>query len=342
MFVDGVSFLLSAGKGGDGVVAWRREKFIPKGGPAGGDGGNGGSIFIKADENVYSLEDYRNKRFIKAESGKSGGQNNRKGKNGADLVIKVPPGTLIKNAKTKELLFDLTEKGQHITICKGGIGGKGNTHFKSSTNQAPIQFTKGTDGESLEVELELKLIADIGLVGYPNAGKSTLMNAITHINVKIAPYPFTTLIPNLGLVEFDDYSRLLIADIPGIIEGAHLNKGLGFSFLKHIERSSALVYIIDMSGIDGRDPIKDFEVLRNELQSFNKDLTQKPFLIALNKIDTDEAQDNLKRFRKHYKNESFSKSKGQVFEISAFTGQGLSEFIDAMQKIGQKNGKKFN
>lgn len=340
MFVDGVSFLVSAGRGGDGVVAWRREKFIPKGGPAGGDGGNGGSIYIKADENVYSLEDYRNKKFIRAECGKPGGQNNRKGKNGTDLTINVPPGTLIKNAKTKEILFDLTEKGQKITICKGGIGGKGNSRFKSPTNQAPIQFTKGTYGESLEIELELKLIADIGLVGYPNAGKSTLMNAITHIDVKIAPYPFTTLIPNLGIIEFEDYSRLLIADIPGIIEGAHLNKGLGFSFLKHIERSAALVYIIDMSGIDGRDPIKDFEVLQNELQSFNKDLTNKPFLIALNKIDTEESLDNLNRFKKHYK--PFYKSKDQVFEISAFTGQGLPEFIEAMQKIGQKNGKKFN
>jgi len=221
------------------------------------------------------------KKFIRADSGKPGGQNNRSGKNGSNLTIKVPQGTLVKNAQTKELLFDLTEKGQTITICKGGIGGKGNTQFKSPTNQAPNQFTKGTDGESLEIELELKLIADIGLVGYPNAGKSTLMNAITHINVKIAPYPFTTLIPNLGIVEFDDYSRLLIADIPGIIEGAHLNKGLGFSFLKHIERSAALVYIIDMSGIDGRDPIKDLAVLKSELESFNSDLIAKPSLIVL-------------------------------------------------------------
>ena len=335
--------MLSAGKGGDGVVAWRREKFIPKGGPAGGDGGKGGSLLIKADENVFSLEDYRHKKFMKADNGQPGGQNNRKGKNGSDLTIKVPPGTIVKNAKTKELLFDLTEKGQTIVICKGGIGGKGNSKFKSPTNQAPLQFTKGTEGESLEIELELKLIADIGFVGYPNAGKSTLMNAITHINVKIAPYPFTTLIPNLGIVEFDDYSRLLIADIPGIIEGAHLNKGLGFSFLKHIERSAALVYIIDMSGIDGRDPVKDFEVLRQELESFNsKLLLEKPFLIALNKIDTEEALQNLERFKTHYSNEPFLKNKGQLFEISALSGQGLPAFIQAMKKIGQMNGKKFN
>ena len=341
MFIDNVSFLMSAGKGGDGTVAWRREKYIPKGGPAGGDGGKGASIFIKTDENIFSLEKYRHKKFIRADKGKPGGPNNRKGGNGKDLIIKVPVGTLVKDANTQEVLYDLTEKDQSIQICKGGIGGKGNTQFKSPTNQAPNFCTKGTEGQTLEISLELKLIADIGLVGFPNAGKSTLMSSIADIDVKIAPYPFTTLSPNLGIVEFDDFSRLLIADIPGIIKDAHLNKGLGFSFLKHIERSSALVYVIDISGIDGRDPVNDFLVLKNELESYNKEMLDKPFLIVLNKIDTIEAQENLKRFKKHYHQESFYKNNDQVFEISALTIKGLDPLLSATKKIGQINGKRF-
>ena len=268
MFVDAVNLQLSAGKGGDGVISWRREKYIPKGGPAGGDGGNGGSVYLVADAQVYSLEDYRNKSIIKAQNGMPGGSNNCTGRNGQDLFLKVPLGTLIKDRATGKLLFDFTEDRQQWKLC-WGRGGKGNSRFKTSTHQAPFVCTPGTSGKEAEIELELKLIADIGFVGMPNAGKSTLISQLAHIQVKIAPYPFTTLRPNLGIVEFDDFIRILIADIPGIIEKAHENKGLGFAFLKHIERTSALVYLIELAPWQDRDPFEEFLMLRNELKAYN-------------------------------------------------------------------------
>jgi len=336
MFIDSVVVSLHAGKGGSGVVAWRREKFIPKGGPAGGDGGNGGSLILKVDSHLLSLEDYRNKKIVLAENGRDGSGSNKKGRNGKDLTLNVPPGTLVKDAKTKEVLFDLTEVNSEVVLCRGGRGGKGNCRFKSPTNQAPNIFTEGTKGESKEIEFELKLIADVGLIGFPNSGKSTLISSLTNVSVKIAPYPFTTLRPNIGLIEFDDFSKIFIADIPGIIEGAHLNKGLGFSFLKHIERTSTLVFVIDLSGIDGRDPVEDFTVLQNELKKYSPELLNKPFLVALNKIDTMEAKDNLKRFKK-----SFSLDKNLIFTLSALTKEGLSKFLEALKSIVQKDGKKF-
>lgn len=337
MFIDNVSLLLSAGKGGDGIVAWRREKYIPKGGPAGGDGGTGGSIILKSDENVFSLENFRNQKFIRAENGKSGAANNSKGKNGKDLILSLPLGTIIKDKKSGEVLFDLYEKNQIITLCYGGKGGKGNSQFKSPTNQAPSKCTKGKEGQSIEVILELKLIADIGLVGFPNAGKSTLLSNLANINLKIAPYPFTTLTPNLGIIEFDDFSRLLIADIPGIIEGAHRNKGLGFSFLKHIERTSALVYIVDISGMDGRDPIDDFSILQKELKSYNEELVKKPFIVILNKIDSLEAKEMIGKFKKSYP----QIPENLLFEISALEDKDFSSLKKGLKRIGQLNGKKF-
>lgn len=245
MFIDSVKITLRAGSGGNGVVAWCREKFIPKGGPVGGNGGKGGSITLKTDVHVLSLESFRNRRLLSAESGQAGGGNLRKGRNGEALLLKVPCGTLVKNAATGEILYDLTEEGQECVICRGGKGGKGNACFKSPTHQAPAICTLGEEGESIEVELELKLIADVGLIGFPNAGKSTLMTKMTHVPVKIGAYPFTTLYPNLSYVQFDDYSRVLVADIPGLIEDAHLDKGLGISFLRHIERSSVLLFVLD-------------------------------------------------------------------------------------------------
>ena len=262
MFVDTVSLHLSAGKGGNGLIAWRREKFIPKGGPAGGDGGFGGSIILLADDQVHSLEGHRNYRIRKAEDGAQGGSNNCKGRSGKDLTLKIPVGTLVKNSATGQVLFDFTEKGQAWTICIGGKGGFGNSHFRTSTHQAPYKCTKGREGEAIDVDLELKLIADVGFVGMPNAGKSTLISQLSHVRVKIAPYPFTTLRPNLGILEFDDYSRTLIADIPGIIENAHQNKGLGFSFLRHIERTSTLVFVIELAPFEDRDPFEEFLMLR--------------------------------------------------------------------------------
>lgn len=336
MFIDSVTITLQAGKGGNGVVAWRREKFIPKGGPAGGDGGMGGSIRLKTDSHTLSLENYRNRRLLCAEHGMAGGGNLKKGKSGKDLTLKIPCGTLVKDAVSGEVLFDFTEENQEWLICSGGKGGKGNACFKSPTNQAPNQCTLGTEGEAKEVELELKLIADVGLVGFPNAGKSTLMSQITHVPVKIGAYPFTTLYPNLSYVQFDDFSRVLVADIPGIIEDAHLNRGLGISFLRHIERSSVILYVIDISGIEGRDPINDFEVLRNELEAYDKGMLEKPFLVALNKVDTEEAKDRIKTFCEFY---PFAKN--HLFSISALTGEGLPSLIEAVRVLAQANGKRF-
>jgi GTP-binding protein len=326
MFVDTVTLSLLAGKGGDGVISWRREKFIPKGGPAGGDGGNGASIYIQASSDVHSLEQYRNRRIIKAENGMPGGRNNCKGKNGEDLVLKVPVGTLIKSFG--RVIHDLTEDGQSVKICAGGIGGKGNSRFKTPTHQAPFVCTPGTAGEDKELDFELKLIADIGFVGMPNAGKSTLIAELAHIAVKIAPYPFTTLRPNLGIVEFDDFSRILIADIPGIIEDAHENRGLGFAFLRHIERTSALVYLIELAPYQDRDPFEEFLMLRKELAAYNPAMLDKPFIVALNKIDQEEAAPLAKAFKEKYPYDAST-----LFEISALNGVNTDQIKNAIRKL---------
>ena len=328
MFVDSVTLQLSAGRGGNGVIAWRREKFIPKGGPAGGDGGNGGSLFLEADSEVFSLEQYRNRRIIKAKNGMPGAGNNCKGKNGSPLTLKIPLGTLVKDPVTKEIIYDFTEKGQRLEICKGGKGGKGNSRFKTSTHQAPYICTEGTLGEEKQIDLELKLIADVGFVGMPNAGKSTLISKLAHIEVKIAPYPFTTLRPNLGIVHFKDGHQVLIADIPGILENAHKNKGLGFSFLRHIERTSILVYLIELAPFQERDPFEEFLILRKELETYNPEMMNKPFLVALNKIDQEEALPLSDSFRARY---PFPQD--TLFEISALEGTGLSPLKDSIRKM---------
>jgi GTP-binding protein len=311
MFVDTVSIQLSAGKGGNGVIAWRREKYIPKGGPAGGDGGHGASVIFEADPQIPSLEALRNRAIIKAEDGMPGGPNNRTGKNGRDLVLKVPVGTLIKDATTKAILCDLTESGQTWKVCQGGKGGKGNSRFKTSTHQAPFICTPGTPGEDLDVDLELKLIADIGLVGMPNAGKSTLISKLAYLEVKIAPYPFTTLRPNLGIIQ-DAQEKFLIADIPGLIEKASENKGLGFAFLRHVERTSVLLFVIELAPYQERDALEEFLMLRKELAVYNPELLEKPFLVALNKIDQEETAPLAKSFRENYPFDPAT-----LFEISA-------------------------
>lgn len=326
MFIDRVTLQLVAGTGGNGVVAWRREKYIPKGGPSGGNGGRGGSVILEADTQVYSLEWFRNRRILKAENGGIGGSNNCQGRNGQDLVLKVPCGTLIKDAVSGDILYDFTQDKERWVICKGGKGGRGNDSFKTPTNRAPNTCTPGREGESIEIELELKLIADVGLVGFPNAGKSTLINALTHVRVKIAPYPFTTLQPNLGYIQGEDYTRIFIADIPGIIEGAHQNRGLGSEFLRHIERTKLLIFLLDASGIDGRTPSHDFQVLTDELKAYNPELLERPYLVVLNKIDADEANQHIQEF-KH----NFPKLKN-LFEISALQGTGLKELRHTIQK----------
>ncbi|MBI5274111.1 MAG: GTPase ObgE [Chlamydiales bacterium] len=336
MFTDGVKLKLAAGKGGNGVVAFTREKFIPKGGPSGGNGGKGGSIIIKSSHHIYSLDHFRHIFHVSAENGAQGGSNLKTGKNGVDLILEVPCGTIVKDSHSNEILKDFTEPNDSLVICKGGVGGKGNNCFKSPTNRAPYQSTSGKMGEEIDVMLDLKLIADVGFVGFPNAGKSTLFSAMTTKPVKIGNYPFTTLVPNIGYIEFDDYSRIHLADIPGIIEDAHKDKGLGLAFLKHIERSSVLVYVIDMSATDGRSPIEDFFTLYKELKSYLIDLTHKPFLVVLNQIDRYESETLISDFYAKFPFEH-----KHLFQLSAKTGQGLSSFIQAMRDIAQADGKRF-
>lgn len=328
MFTDKVSLTLSAGRGGNGVVAWVRAKYIPKGGPCGGNGGRGGSIFIKTTNDLFSLDHYRNSKILKAESGGDGGASCRQGKSGKDLILLVPCGTLIKCAESGEILFDLVENGQTVEICKGGRGGLGNDFFKSPTNRTPTKCTQGHPGELKEIEFELKLIADAGFVGLPNAGKSTLLSSLTPNKVKIGNYPFTTLKPNLSYIEYDDYSRIFLADIPGIIKDAHAGRGLGLEFLRHIERSHILVYVIDLAGQEGHDPFDDFLLLQEELKLYDETLLTKPFLVALNKCDEPAAQDNLAAFQAKY---PFSQQ--TLVLISALTGDGLSLLRTKLKEI---------
>jgi GTPase len=321
MFTDRVVLEFCAGKGGNGIVAWRREKYLPKGGPCGGDGGHGGSIFLETDAQLPSLENFRNRRILRGENGRQGESNNRRGRNGRDLVLKVPLGTLIKDAETREILCDLTKERERWLLCKGGKGGKGNTQFKTPTNRAPQKATLGKPGESRRIELELKLIADIGLVGLPNAGKSTLLSSLTSVKVKIAPYPFTTLRPNLGFLKDEEEAPLLLADIPGIIKGAHLDKGLGLEFLRHIERTRFLLFVIDSAAaFEERDPIADFEILQEEMRAYQEELLEKPFALVLNKSDREESKEQLGRFKKHF-------PLFEIFSLSALTGEGIQELL---------------
>lgn len=327
MFVDRVIVQFTAGKGGNGVVSWRREKYIPKGGPAGGNGGKGGSIVLEACTQISSLDWFRHRRLIKADNGGDGGGNCRQGRNGKDLILKVPCGTLVKNAADGTVLHDFTEDGEQWILCRGGRGGRGNDSFKTPTNRAPNQYTEGTPGEMQQIELELKLIADVGLVGFPNAGKSTLISSLAGLRVKVAAYPFTTLQPNLGFIELENYQRIYLADIPGIIEGASQNRGLGLEFLRHVERTKLLIFILDASGIDGRNPSHDFRILREEMAAYNPELLLRPYLVALNKIDTEEAREHIEVFRREY---PFPPD--TLFEISAAYGEGLETLLREIAK----------
>ena len=325
MFLDEVALHLFAGKGGDGVVAWRREKYIPKGGPTGGNGGKGGSVKFKADPEIYSLDYYRFRKILKAENGAQGGPNLQQGKMGKDLTLKVPCGTIIRDKATGEIVAELLEKGDEFLACRGGKAGKGNDHFKSPTNRAPHTATKGDLGEELEVDLELKLIADVGLVGFPNAGKSSLINSLARGRAKVGAYPFTTLTPNLGFIETEIYDRIFVADIPGIIRGASNDRGLGLEFLRHIERTSLLVFVIDGAGTDARDPLEDFEVLRDELKTYSKELLKRPSFLLINKIDAVEDEKTLTPLEKKAKKLGIP-----TFRVSALSGEGLEDFKKAI------------
>lgn len=318
MFIDRCRLKVSAGRGGNGVVAWMRRKYIPKGGPAGGDGGAGGDVYLAIDKNAASLEWYWNQHDLKAEDGAAGGGNLCRGKRGKDLILKVPAGTQVYNALTGGLLFDMTNQTEKILLCKGGRGGYGNNHFKTATNRAPAECTPGKLGQSFELIFELKLIADVGLIGFPNAGKSSLLKALTHAVAKTANYPFTTLNPNLGYLRYEDFRHLIFADVPGIIEGAHENKGLGLEFLRHIERTKVLLWVLDSSATDGRDPASDYRVLYEELKAHNPELLKRPHFIILNKMDLEASIAYAQDFYREVKID-----RNLVLEVSAQTGEGL-------------------
>lgn len=322
MFIDHARIHLKAGNGGNGAVSFHREKYIAAGGPDGGDGGKGGDIIFVVDEGVRTLADFRYKRHYKAENGQDGGPSNCTGRSGEDLIIKVPAGTIVKDEETGAILADLTKPGQREIIVKGGKGGKGNHHFATPTRQVPSFAKAGDTGEERWVILELKLLADVGLIGYPNAGKSTFLSSVTAARPKIANYPFTTIEPNLGVVATEDGRSFVLADIPGLIEGAHQGVGLGHEFLKHVERTKLLIHVVDVAGTEGRNPIDDFEIINNELKQYSENLISRPQVVAANKIDVIDDYNKLEEFTKYVEGKGY-----KVFPVSAATKHGVRELI---------------
>lgn len=297
MFIDIANIKIKAGNGGNGAIAWRREKYEPAGGPAGGDGGNGGDVIIKADDSIHTLMDFRYKREYKAQNGENGMSKLKFGKDGEDIILKVPVGTLVKEKNSGGVICDLKEKDQEYIIAKGGKGGHGNARFKNATRQAPNFAKAGGVGEEIEITLELKLLADVGLIGFPNVGKSTLLSIVSKARPKIANYHFTTLKPNLGVVKISEENSFVIADIPGLIEGASEGIGLGDEFLKHVERTGVLIHVIDISGSEGRNPYEDYLKINEELKNYNEKLSQKEQIIFANKMDIEGAKENLEELK---------------------------------------------
>jgi GTP-binding protein len=328
MLIDNAKIIIKSGDGGRGCVSFRREKYVPKGGPNGGDGGKGGDVIFQADTSLATLVDFRYKRIYRAPNGVPGLGGDKTGKNGKDIIILVPCGSIIKEFESGYILADLIEHGDTYLAVKGGKGGRGNARFATSTNQAPRQAEPGIKGEEKVIELELKLIADVGLVGLPNAGKSTLISKISAAKPKIADYPFTTLQPNLGIVRYKDYQSFVVADIPGLIEGAHTGKGLGIRFLKHIERTKVLVFLIDATLIPYKEnKIEDYEILVNELKSYDKKLLEKPKLICFSKIDS-LTPDQVKELSKIKFTKARSKEKVTVLNISSVSGENIPTLLD--------------
>ncbi len=328
MFTDYAKIYASAGKGGNGAVSFRREKYIAAGGPDGGDGGKGGDIYFEVDPDSNTLIDFRYKKKFKAENGNNGEGAHKYGKSGEDLYIKVPIGTIVKDAKTNEILADLSEKGQKELVLRGGRGGKGNSHFATATRQAPRFAQGGEEGEEKELILELKLLADVGLIGYPSVGKSTILSIVTAATPKIADYPFTTLVPNLGVVKPEYGESFVIADIPGLIEGASEGVGLGTEFLRHIERTRLLLHVIDVSGLSGRDPIEDYYVINKELEKYSEKLAKRKQIIVANKIDSMQDPEIYEKLEKLAK-----ENNQELFKISAATGEGIKELMIEVSKI---------
>ena len=330
MFVDEVDIHVEAGHGGSGCLAFRREKFVPRGGPSGGDGGLGGSVFVVASPHTNTLINFRFHPEFSAERGVHGQGSNRTGRNGENLELAVPVGTLVYE-KTGDpdhplrLLADLAEQGQRVLVAKGGRGGLGNAHFATSTNRAPRKVQPGEEGEIKDLRLELRLLADVGLVGFPNAGKSTLIARISAARPKIADYPFTTLTPNLGVVQLSGDRSFVVADVPGLIEGAHRGLGLGHQFLRHLERTKALVHLVDVSSASGRDPVEDFETVRRELELFDPAFASKPQIVAANKLDAADDEQRIKALEKRAKKLGL-----RFFKISGVTGHGVPALLEAM------------
>lgn len=325
MFVDEVKIWVKAGAGGNGCMAFRREKFVPRGGPSGGDGGRGGDVVMVASQHHNTLLHLRFNPEHTAERGRHGEGSNRTGRCGEDAIVEVPVGTIAADVETGEILHDFTYHGDRFIVARGGRGGRGNQHFASSTHQAPTHHEPGRPGQDRKIRLELKLLADVGLVGFPNAGKSTLISRISAARPKIADYPFTTLEPNLGVVSTEDDRTFVVADIPGLIEGAHEGHGLGIQFLKHVERTRLLVHLVDVSEMSGRDPLEDFKIILKELESFSEVLAAKPMFVVATKMDVAQDAQRVARLSR-----SVKRRKLAFFKISAVTGEGLPELIRAI------------
>ncbi len=327
MFVDRAKIWIKGGDGGNGIVSFRREKYVPRGGPDGGDGGHGGSVIFVVDPNMHTLLDFRNQRHFRAPRGADGRGGNQRGRDGDDLIVRVPPGTLIVDEKTDEILADMKEPDERQVVARGGRGGRGNARFATATDRAPRRAEEGKTCEEFSVLLELKLMADVGLVGLPNAGKSTLLSVVSAARPRIADYPFTTLAPNLGVVEIDGRT-FVMADIPGLLEGAHTGKGLGHEFLRHVERTRVLLYVVDVVGVDGIDPIGALETLTTELGAYSQQLLKRPVLVAANKMDLlagiagDDTWDDLESY--------CEKREWPLLPISAATGQGIADLLRAV------------
>lgn len=338
MFADRATIYVRSGKGGDGHVSFRREKYVPSGGPDGGDGGNGGDVIFQVDEGLNTLVDYRHIRKYRAEDGEQGGKKNCHGKNGQNIVLMVPLGTVIKEAETGKVIADMSGDNRKVVLLKGGKGGNGNQHYATSTMQAPKYAQPGQPAQELTLLLELKVIADVGLVGFPNVGKSTLLSRVTNAQPKIANYHFTTLSPNLGVVDLDGSRGFVIADIPGLIEGASQGAGLGHEFLRHIERTKVIIHIVDAAGTEGRDPVADIYAINRELESYNADIGKRPQVIAANKIDaiySVEESDPLAALKAEFEPKGIP-----VYPISAISGQGLKELLyhvrDMLDQLDQE------
>lgn len=330
MFIDEVKIYVRSGDGGNGLVAFRREKYVPKGGPAGGDGGKGANVIFKVDEGLRTFMDYRYQKKFVAPNGENGMSKGMHGRKSKDLYLIVPPGTVIKDTDTGEVLGDLTQHNQEVIVARGGRGGRGNCRFATPSNPAPEIAENGEPGEERNLTLELKLMADVGLVGFPSVGKSTLLSITSKAKPKIADYHFTTLVPNLGVVETKDHKSFVMADLPGLIEGASQGVGLGHQFLRHIERTKVIVHVIDMSATDGRDPYEDYRVINNELEEYNMRLLERPQVVVANKMDMPQSKENLEKFKKDL---ATAGEEVEIFEISAFTRSNIDNLLYKISDI---------